>query len=597
MLDLLNAEWRRFRGGALGVALLHWLLLVYLGRLTNLPQQSVYLLALIALVYAFGGLLFGAWQMQGHRQPAPWLCLMHRPLAPARIGLALSGAGAAVLATTVLLPLLLALPVLAGMGHLVEGLHLGLALQAWLAALCGYLCGAAALLGPLWRGLPLLAVPLLLLFDFLPLPWLLLPLGLADAWLLALLLGRFRPDLAARPRGAVDLLLQGLPLIAVFAALLQLGLPLVAQGALALAGRHPSQLPDGDASLEAWRVSRPDEQLRRLLPALPDGWLQTDLEQARQLRLRNPGVRLEMRHQPGPWLSLNWSEPERGWRLQFKHARMQYRVDDARGRPLGWLGPACLGPLDQDAAATGHFAQPPRPLGPGIAVGARLMEWQSGSPCLRTGFELREDGDALQQMLPIGTDWLALSTRGLWHLKRAPDGRWQPRWQLPLPGGIAPVDDLMVLRHPQREDWLVRLLQIGSEPAHAARVDWYRVDAQGHLQRLAGRSLQPDYPAGWIWSDWIAAPLLQQVRSGYEAWLARTFGAGHLQLDRPSRDAPVLGLALLLSALALALSAWLSRRRRASQAWLPAAALAGLPALLVQLLLQAPRRTGRTMPP
>jgi hypothetical protein len=595
MLDMLRAEWRRYRLAALGVGFVHLLLLVYLSRLIALPQQSLSLLTLVGAVYLIAGLLFGAWQMQGHRRPSSWLNLLHRPLAPRRIGAALAGAGALVMLQTVLLPVLLALPLMAWMGQPIDSLHAGLAVQAWLLAVCGYLAGAAALLGPLWRGLPLLVFAPLLLFDFLPLPWLLLPMSLFDALLLAVLLDRFRPDLAAVPQRWGSRLLQGAPLLIAFAWLLQTGLQIVAQALFALLGTHPSQAAESAADatrFEHWRLLKPAELWSQALPTLPAGWTAAQLAEADSVHIRYPGRRLPQRHQPAEARAngLNWGDASRGWLLLFSHDAMRYRVQDQRGRPLGWLGDGCLSPERDGSPA---FDSPPLPLGGGtVAVGNRLLRLPAGRDCLQTTLQLPASAGAVQALQQQGAAQLLVSTQAVLGLGR--DG--QPQWQLDLPEGLGLNEHIMLSRHRQRDDALLAIVDGRHLQPSQPRLRLWHVDGQGRLQTLLERPLQPDFPAWFVWGDWLLAPAVSHLIGGYKRLLDRQFGSAHLLAEAPARSSQVLGLAIGLSLLAGLLALALSRRRggdaASSAGWALAALTLGPANLAVQWLLQERSRPG-----
>jgi hypothetical protein len=590
MLDLLRAEWRRYRLPALGVGLAHLLLLIYLTRLLKLPQQSLSFLTLIGAVYMISGMLFGAWQMQGHRRPSSWLSLLHRPISPVRIGAALAGAGSLVMLQTVLLPIVLALPIMIFMGQPIDTLHAGLAVHALLLSLCGYLTGAAALLGPLWRGLPLLPFAPLLLFDYIPLPWLLLPMIAFDLLLLAVLLDRFRPDLAAPPQHLGSRLLQGLPLLIAFAWLLQMLLQILVQGMLALIGTHPSQAPENPEQFEHWRRLNATELWKQALPVLPATWTAAQLDEADHLHVRYPGTSLPQRHQPAAPRAggLNWSDPKRGWTLLFSHDTMRYRVQDPRGRQLGWLGAGCLTEQAQDTPAFDH---PPLLLGGAVGVGNRLWRLQPGNDCLTLAMELPASAGALQALEKQGRAQLLIGTQALLGL----DAQGRTQWQLALPQGLGKTEHFTLSRHAQRDDALLAMVEGRHLQPSQPRLRLWHIDGQGRLHALLDRPLKPDFPDWFVWADWLVAPAISTLIGNYKQWLERQFGSAHLLAETPPRSPRVLGIALALSVLSGLLALALSRRRSGGGiGWAFAAVALGPASLGVQALLQDRVRPGPT---
>ncbi|WP_138857731.1 hypothetical protein [Inhella inkyongensis] len=590
MFALFRSEWRRLRGVALAGLALHALPLLYLARLLNLPQQSQSLLTLFAVFYLLLGLLFGAWQAAAHRRGGAWLQLLHRPLAPWRVALALLGAGGSSLGLMVAGPLFLSLPLQSAWGRLVEAHHLGLCVYAALVALGGYLCGWAASLGPRGRSLPVLALPLLMLFQYQPLPWLLLPMVLFNGFALALVLDRFRPDTERRPRG-FSLVLQGAALFWLVATLLGLLLSLGGQAALSLVGHHPSQEQTPENGFEAWRRLKLPAQIERLGHRLPEA-----LAGQRPGVLRYPVRRMDQRHQPAAIHTLSWRAAELEAEVDFSHQHMLYRVQGARGKLLGWLGTDGLQPQPQARHA---FSQPPLMHPAGVLEGRRLWIWDGAAKRLQPGLTLPlADGD-IQDLHPVGArQLLVVSAWAVKLMQRAPEGGWATQWRHPLPQGAESIEALQWLHDESSGTLWLSLLEGRHMRAVPRRLQAWRIGAVG-AQRLGVRTPEPDFPDWLVRADWVVAPLFTQLGEVLQSVQDRHFGKAHWQAADAWPQPATQRLAVGLSLLAAVGAALLARRRAAHWHWVWAALLLGPALLPVQGLLQTPTRRAwhlRTMP-
>lgn len=587
-LMLMSAELRRYRNWALALAVLNFCALSYLGRLTDMTQPNIGLLAVIGGGYVIVGQLLGGWQMWGYSRPNVWLNLLHRPVAPWRLMLSLAGAAALLLACVVMLPVSLALPVAALSGGVVESWQLGLALQAWLLALAGYLSAAMVVLAPGRWALLLLASPFLLVAEFLAVPWLPWPtLGLV-LWLLAGLCYLFKPDLAQPPRGQAWLLLLGLPLVLVLSVLMQVGAALATQAVLAAAGKHPqfeSQPPvDG---YEALRRMPPREQLAESL-ALAEG-RQIDAAGWKSLPvaiLYTEFDRMPVRFQPGRQKSLSWGWAERGWRMEFSHAQQVYLAFDNQGRQLARMGRQGLLEASGSVPAEQRFAAPPLPLGGWLALGPELLRPEAGSGRLLNLLTLPSVQDRFISMpVALGQeqDLLLLSNRELLLLDR----RGALRWRQALPHGARDLRSVVVMKDDQ--GWLVSMLE--GRPLEPSR-PWQtllRVDEQGQGRTLLSRALRPSFGDAYCWIYWAVSPLQHELITALDA--AVYLRQGGVELGGvplvPSRPVSLAGYGLL--ALSALMAAALARRRGlglgAGFAWTLACGLVGLPALLLAFVM------------
>ncbi|RAP59549.1 hypothetical protein [Oleiagrimonas sp. MCCC 1A03011] len=213
MFELFKAELQRFRGWAIAYAALHLVVLFLICRLLDPGQQTLLFYQAFAAIYLLSGVVLGVVQMSGYRRGSAWLNLLHRPLAPWRIALALTGAGAVLLAAAIVLPLLAALGYqIAFTARVVDLRHGLLPLAALLLTSCGYLAGSYVTLAN--RRIAVTAIVFVLaLYES--------RAGGVDAlvvqalvllWLAGLLWTAFKPDLSALPRSLPATLITALPL-------------------------------------------------------------------------------------------------------------------------------------------------------------------------------------------------------------------------------------------------------------------------------------------------------------------------------------------------------------------------------------------------
>lgn len=590
---LMLAEMRRYRSVALGLALLNFAGLVYLGRLTDMTQPNIGLLGVIGAVYVVMGQLLGAWQMWNHRRANVWLNLLHRPVSPRRLMLSLAGAAALLLAAVVMLPVALALPAASLSGGLVESWQLGLALQAWLLALAGYLSAAMLLLAPGRWALLLLASPFLLAVEFLAMPWLPWPMLALVLWLLAGLDRLFKPDLASPPRGAAWVLLLGLPMVLIITVLMQIGAALGTQAVLAAAGRHPQfeQHPPADG-YESLRRLNPREQLAESLGQAEGRKIDPAVWKSLQVASLVPEFdRMPVRFQPGGSESLSWRWAERGWRMVFSHTQQVYLAFDSNGRQAARLGRqgllASSGPVPPEQ----RFALPPLPLESWLALGPELLRTEPGGSRLQTLLALPAAQDrfiAKPVVLGPAQDLLVLSNRELLLLDR----QGAPRWRQPLPHGSRDLRSISVAR--DSEGWLVLMLE--GRPLEPSR-PWQtllRVDESGQGRTLLSRALQPSFGDAYCWIYWAVSPLQHELIVALDAAVSKRQGG--VEMDGPplAPTAAIQSTAYALLAMSAAMAAGLARRRRlglgAALAWVLACGLIGLPALVVAVLLMRPGR-------
>lgn len=589
MSDIFKAECRRFLAWAGVYALLHLGALVFLARVVDLAQQPPEVYYVFGAVYALTGLLLGLYQMGGYRRPNPWLNLLHRPLAHRRIALALLGAGALLLALAILLPLLataawqaLATPRVLDLRH---GL---LCLAAFDYALIGYLSGAAAML------LPRRAAPAPLVFlALLPAAYatgagVLALHGLVLAWLLALALVAFKPDLSSLPRGARALL-------AVVPATVMMWLLLMAAGTAAellwiAQGSHPNNLPalvPGSAK-EADQAEGPALLAMGLAASTaPEAPLWR--EQAAISDIQTLGLSLPENPRYGELTNLapmEFDDEDRRLRWVFSHDLRRfvgYRVGEP-GR-VGTLG------VDGDAP----FPSPPLPGPAGLLVGRGTVhqyDAETGRVLPRIALPA---GEMIAGLELTGDRLALLSDRALYLYDARPlrlgEAMLATRQRLPLPGAVGNltrVDVLELLDGHLVSFTLTRLRHNGEGPSFQQLL---RVHGDGRVDDIARRELATGYGPVFTWQTWWMSPA---ISTGLGA-LRPLFSPpqpGHLRAPPPR---PALATAVGAGGMLLALLLGVLRSRRAALsgrgrlAWCLGCALLGLPALMALWWL-VPRR-------
>jgi hypothetical protein len=570
MRELFLAELARFRGWALAALVVHAAVLGLLSRQLDLAQQSITFYTLVGAVYALAGLLLGLYQIGSYRRPSTWLYLLHRPVAPWRIALALAGACAVVLAVAIGVPIALTVAGQALLtARVVDLRHCGLPVAGAMIAMCGYLAGAYLLLASR-RHAVLASVVLLvvLVMNRATGPSALAVQALVLIWLAALVAIAFQPDLRAPPRHPLAVVVTALPvqLGAYFAILV---LRVGAELGWILLGSHPLDVPPPGGLIEAQRsdgetLLAPGLAGQERAPGATPRLVVPLLAQAQQL------------HSLTNYAPTQLVDRARGVRWTFSHDAMRLvGVRLADGHPAGELGatddgaafPSLVWPLDE------------------LLLGRReVYQYDGARGCveLRAGLPAPEWIAGVERA-PAGDELLVLGDRALyWFGPRAQQLR------LPLPGPIAALDRADVIAI--RGGYVVSLLYSGIDddkvdPVHHV----IRVGLDGIHEVLARRALHSDWPLIWI-HDWWPSPVAAAV---YEAALGLLATPRPLDAGAPKQHpARLLLLAATLSLLSLALAIWRVRRISLSThtgwAWIMTCGVIGIPAL-VSLWLLYPR--------
>ncbi|TFI57825.1 hypothetical protein E2493_13060 [Sphingomonas parva] len=592
MLDLLKAEWLRFRALAATVALLHLGVIAFYGRMVDLLQQPPMIVQAVAAAYALAGLLLGLYQMGSYRRPNRWLNLLHRPLPPARIALALAGAGALLLTVALVLPMLI---MLAGQewmsARVVDVRHWLLPLAALLSAMAGYLAGAYAMVG-VRRYAPLvLILPAMLPFSNAVGIGAIAIQVLVVAWLLYLLVTAFRPDPGRIPERPLPLILTALPVqLALYLVLLTAGDILFQLGWI-MSGTHPlNSVPPRGGLVEASRAEGPDLVVAGLAasrsPEAPLWREQVSISDAFRIQ---PGFdQLPVRGELTNSVPIEFEDEEHQVHWTFSHDSMRFEgrgtID---GAPRGSLG------LGESGA---RFQRPPVSLGEGVMVDAgRLVRFDPEIGRIVRRLALPAGETIAAAPVPVGDAVAILSDKALYlydaQVLEEGDAAFPARWRAPLPG---PIGDL------ERAD-IVELLDAhlvsfaygrGNPDGAAAPFQTIlRVDSQGRAIAVGARPLKSDFPLLSRFRDRWLSPAMNMVRHAMlNLFAPRTPLTAAASAPTPPS---IWALALALCLGSLTAAWWWTRRvalpGRERVGWTLAAGAIGLPAL-ISLWLFHPRR-------
>ena len=600
MRDIFKAEWLRYRLWVLAFAMAHLLLLAFFNRLTDLGQQPLNVYRAFAGAYIAIGVLLGLHQMGSWRRPNQWINLLHRPVGPRRIALGLLAAGTAAIALAVLLPVLALLAWQAwGTTRIAETRHVLLAAAAFLVAICGYLAGAYAMLANRRHaaaGLVLIA-------------WVaaaqaagaaaVLIQGIACAWLLAMVLIAFRPDLGEPPRSPLAMAFTAITVqVGVYILLVLVGF--VGELGWIMQGTHPANMshPPAGGHVETDRLSPRDRMLAGLSHAngaeVPLWREQVALSEVypldRQLRA------VPERGDLGNAAAAEYDDRMRRVHWTFSHDRMRFEgVSLADGSRRGERG---IGAKD-DAFPT--VVTPAGPL-PGMSkddvtliAGNSLYQYRAdlGSVVPRI---LLPRGEWILGTTPVGGSLAMLGDRAVYvfdgrHLGDG-DAPVHPRYRIPMPGkagDLAAVDMVELVDGYLLSFTFTRRAYDMRGAMPYQTVLW--VNDAGSVAPVATRALHQDFPAFYRYRKWWASPAMYTLCTQ----ATRLFSAPDPleAYGTPPIPDDMRALAAALALVVFCIGAWLAWRRvhglPSRIVWTLACGVVGLPAL-VSLVLLVPRR-------
>ncbi len=600
MWDIFKAEVLRFRSWAIAYATLQLVVLGFMTRMVDLAQQPKLVYQVIGAVYVLTGLLLGLYQMGGYRRPNAWLNLLHRPIPHWQIALALLAAGALLLFIAVLVPLLVVTGWQETMtARVLDTRHLWLSLSGWLVALCGYLVGGYAMLANKRYGFCAFVFLLLIVFSqAIGMGAIALQL-LALAWLLAMVLFAFKPDLAALPRDMQGVMSSSVPGIVATAAPLQLAmwvaLMLIGVGVETLwivTGTHPNNLatePPNSAKAADFAEGR--DLMAMGLKGISSEDAALWREQAAISEVFTMGTNaadLPVRHELTNLAPMEFDDETRRIRWVFSHDSMRYEgYSLANFRAAGVLG------VEGDES----FPAPPLPGPAGsLLTGSTIYQYDNDAHLVLPRVQLPA-GEILTGAELIGEHVAVLSNRALYFYDgrelQNGDGLLTPRQRMPLPGKTGNLTriDLMELV----DGYLVSFLFTRNK--HNAEGDIpfqlvQRIDEHGRVEAIARREPDASYGPAWRYQNWYVSPLLYlfknealDVFSGY-----KPVDDDKTRASVPQRILAIAGALMLLSMIG---AIWRTRRvdisKPARIAWIIACGLLSVPAL-ISLWLLYPQR-------
>lgn len=596
MRDLIKAEWLRYRSWVLLYAFAHLLALAFLMRLADLGQQPLNVRRLFAIGYAVTGLLLGLHQMGTWRRPNQWLNLLHRPLAPRRIGLALFVAGSLSLTVAIAVPLFLAVTWQAfGSARIVDLRHVLIPVAAWLIGLCAYFVAAYGMLADRRYSASALVLLLWIALAKASGPAALAVQGLATAVAFAMAMAAFRPDLGTPPRSIVSTCLLAVPLQVAIYTLILVGGFIVEMGWIML-GTHPGNMPIPPAGgvTETVRMSPRDRMLAGLKgatsPEAPLWREQVALSEVHAVeRAVAPTTHRQDLSNGSP---MAFDDNDANIRWTFGHDRMRYEgMNTVTGMPTGELG------IGADNAAFPGVATPVSNLSrlekgdTMIAAGNTLYRYIASVKRIVPRLSLPE-GERLLTASAVGGSVVVLGERTLYvydtrHLLEG--GMLSPRQRMPLPGHVGDLGTIELVE--LVDGYLVSF--VFTAQAHDMRgvapfQSVWHVDDQGQAMPIATRMLAADYPPLYRYRAWWPSPAIHALRDAAVGLFA--FRDPEDDNDTPPVPASMAMLASIGMALSFLVGLWMVSRRAMSMsariAWALVCGCVGVPAVACLWLMQ-----------
>ncbi len=599
MFELFKAEFLRFRLLALTLAGVHLVVLAFMTRVVDLAQQPLVVHWTIGGCHLAIGLLAGLYQMGTYRKPSVWLTLLHRPLPPRRVAIAIMLACIAALAVVVAIPMLLvALWQDTMTARVVDQRHWLLALSAVQIATIGYLAGAQGMLGGPRRAV--VALPFVMLlpmasatgFGMLALQ------ALCVLCLSAVVLASFQPDLDAPPMHPLGEAIIALPLQVGVSLLLVLAL-FGAEFAWIAEGSHPNNTPTpprgGHNEVEKANAAT---RMRLALEGSrhPDApLLREQIVLSETMGIPSQLRRLPQRHELANVMPMEFDDRGQGVRWVFSHDDMRFhgwRLNDRSA--VGTLG---IG----DAQSA--FPAPAVPVGPAPGGAEDDVLLLSGN----TAYQYASDDRRIHPRirLPEGEYVVGLGMLGetlgvigdkalyLYDAREAAEHRdtMTPRLRVPIPGTYHDIYNLDIIELVDGH-LFVFSNSYGAYTAGSAAPTQYvlRAHDDGRIETIAARRLHYDYPAVSRYRNFVISPLLYAVRDHGLKLFAPPLP---LETTTPTPvPRSMWWLSVVLSLLA-GLGGWWRTRRLGlapthRSAWIAACLVFGPPALGALWLLHRP---------
>ncbi len=593
MRDLIFSEWRRFRLIALIAMSFHWLIQLFLNRLVDMLQQPYMVDGLTAAIYGVTGLLLGLYQIGSYRKPNQWLWLIHRPLPPQTIFLALFIAAIGLLMLMVCVPLLF---VIIGVDTLtdrvVDSRHYVLVLPASAIAVMGWLVGCYTMLSRYKPAFVVAIIPVAAVFQLISVWAMLLTVAIGGVWLYVITAAQFRANRQRPISQNGQLLLTALPLQMGFFLLLFFVGEMIFETVWMLAGTHPlnTPMPARGGYVESHRAEPGD----LMLMGLKNSTLaETDLWRE-QIPLLQPFVlmpyinRFPIRHQVSNLVVMQWLDEARQIEWTFSHDKMMFHGLDVRsGADKGWFGVNGVDDLqpfdhvpfvvDNTFMLTAKNAYIVEPQAQKLH---RVIQLGDDDYFTIPGAEYRDD-----KLMTVTTQGISLYSSD--KAKLSVYAEPLRRWHLPFSdqdNGVLRVDAFEML-----DGWLVSVVY-GEYYEDKVRKPWQQitfVNESGQSQVIADRVLDPEWPQ-FVRNAWWLSPVLYNISKAPRAVFDQGYvdsSAFEWRVKEPAFY-PVT-LALLVVSL-LGAAYWLRAMPLShpyKRWWLLSCALLGLPALFSLLVL------------
>ena len=595
MFDLFKAELFRFRYWTLAYFLAHGAVIAFYARLADLLQAGPMIVQGVTAVYCLSALLLGLYQMGGYRRANRWLNLIHRPLKPHRIALALVGAALVVIAVGIVLPFTLMLTVQELFSARVVDLrHWLLPLAILLVAGAGYLAGAYTILG-VRRYAPLvLVLPALLGFSNAAGLGAVAVQALVFAWLLYLVMSAFKPDLTQVPKRLHELAATALPVqMAVFLLIMAVG-GIAFQLGWIMLGTHPlNSVPPKGGFVEASRAEGRDI-IAAALEGRSGPQARLWREQAKisdTFKIQPAFDQLPVRGELTNTVPVEFADGERKIVWTFSHDSMRFEgrrsIGGARHGSLG------LGESNQP------FDRPPVSAGEGTLVDARSIAAFDGELELILPRLQVPPGETIAAApVPIGQSVGLLTDKAVYfydsEVLQADDQEFPARQRVPLRRKIGNLERIDVME--LLDGYLVS--QVFGRGAPEGQGEPFQhllyVGGSDAVVELAGRTLSHDFPALSRFQPLWLSPVLSKAYDGAVGLFAPPTP---LAEHDPSPAPGFVWIVFLCLAFVSAIGTWLwsgrvGHGRNARIGWTAASAAIGLPAL-ISLLLFHPRRPAR----
>ncbi|MBZ0111036.1 MAG: hypothetical protein K8J08_01110 [Thermoanaerobaculia bacterium] len=618
MWPLMKSELTRFRYLAIGFAILHLVVLRAVSTFSDLYIPSMAKLLPGLMLYALTGLLFGLYQLGSYRKINRWTYLIHRPMEPARILLAIAGGAALLLFAVIAVPWLLVAALSdAVTAQWVDPRQYLMAFFLFGTSLSFYLVGCYIALSRTRAALLAIVLPSFFLTWHAVGLWIFVPQILVIAWLSYLAYSVFKPDLSTHPSGVLPLSANALTLQiafllvgAVFATTVyQTGLVVRLHGLKSFAVHSWNDyFPEGTLEHVSYLSAEPAEMIDHGLALTSTdhaAFLRRQVRLAEAVSIPLPFQRrpTAVRHQ----LMIadrdsQLVDAEEGTVWTFSHDKMLFHGREAvSGRAVGWLG--AEGGPSENLAEVQPFVEIPLVDGDDLVTPRRVYHFDPEEQEARLRFELPIGETMVSPLVHHGSFDTIVSDRALYFVEPEDSeeelGPWIATSVVPLPGPPRYLDQIAVAE--LLDGYLLSFvygLQDDQGYADARQfVVELALDAPPTMAPtvVAQRSLEAGFPALYRYRAFIASPLVHDLYDLTWGAIAsrRAHRVGWADLIHRRLPAEVLWATLLMALVSAVLTAWMSTRRRlptaARHGWTVAALLTGLPGFLSFLCL-TPRR-------